>query len=204
MRRGRERPRCCAPGTAPVRAWAERASAGIVVAEVAVSLVMPQWRRCAREDFIRVQDVAPGFTARDVLTGQSPPVIDYPIVRGQGPSGPRSFTISRSRADDSESRPRRQSRFPTLGSLESTSFSIDGRPPCPGRAREAQYAVVTPTIRAMGSRCGKVAGSPRRSRRCPAGDVIRSDGGGNWPNESAIASASASSARRRRQSSGAS
>ena len=166
---------------------------GLVVAEVAVSLVLLSGAAALVRSFIRVQEVPPGFDARGVITAQLLlPSSSTRTFAEQGPGWSAGFHeyLDRARTVPGVEAAAAVSILPLSGAWESTSFSIEGRPALAlGERVEAQYAVVTPDyFRAMRIplREGRGFAPTDRDGAPPVIVISRAMAEANWPNESAI------------------
>jgi predicted permease len=166
---------------------------GLVVIEVAVSLVLLSGATALARSFVRVQQVEPGFDARGVITAQLlAPSSTTRSFAEQGEEWSALFQqyLDRVRTIPGVEAAAAVSVLPLSGAWESTSFTIEGRPvPVPGERVEAQYAVVTPDyFRALRIplREGRTFAATDRTGAPPVVMISREMAEKNWPGESAI------------------
>jgi len=166
---------------------------GLVIAEVALSLVLLAGAAALVHSFTRIQRVAPGFDPRGVLTSQ----VLLPSTRGlsfreEAPRWAGVFTqyLDRVRSIPGVEAAGAVSSLPLSGAWESSSYSVDGKPAQPNGARpEAHYAVASPDyFRAMSIplREGRSFASSDVAASSPVIVVSRSLAEQSWPGESAV------------------
>ena len=166
---------------------------GLVVGEVALSLVLLSGAAGLVQSFLRVQQVAPGFDPRGVITSQMiVPSAGGLSFREEGPrwAGVFSRYLERLEALPGVQAAGAISSLPLSGAWESSSFTVEGRPQPPEGGRpEAHYAVASPDyFRAMGIPLRE--GRPFASSDVPGAPAViivsRSLAERSWPGESAI------------------
>ena len=128
---------------------------GLIVAEIAVSLVLLAGAAALTESFLRIQRVHPGFEPRDAITAQVlVPGTGTLSFREQQPRWARTFGayLERARSIPGVVAAGAVSSLPLSGAWESSSYTVEGREALPAGARpEAHYAVASPEyFRAMG------------------------------------------------------
>ncbi len=166
---------------------------GLVVVEVAVSLVLLSGATALARSFTRVQEVPPGFDANGVITARllvpSSPTRSF---AEQGPAWAAVFEayLDRVRIIPGVDAASAISSLPLSGAWESTSFTIEGRPaPKPGERVEAQYAVASSGyFEAMRIPLleGRGFAATDRSESPSVIAISRAMAERNWPGESAI------------------
>ena len=166
---------------------------GLIVAEVAVSLVLLSGAAALARSFVRVQEVVPGFDADGIITAEvllpSSPARTF-AEQGPGWGATVEEYLGRLRSTPGVEAVAAVSVLPLSGAWESTSFTVEGRSaPKPGERVEAQYAVASPDYFAA-MRIPLLEG--RSFAATDRGDtpavvvVSREMAGRTWPGESAI------------------
>jgi predicted permease len=166
---------------------------GLVVVEVALSLVLLTGAVALARSFVRIQQVAPGFDPRGVVTAlMLAPSSPSQSFAEQGPQWSAIFRAYLERVSvlPGVEAAAAVSVLPLTGAWESTSFTVEGRPaPKPGERVEAQFAVVTPDyFRAMRIPVqeGRVFAPTDRYGTPSVIIVSQRMAEANWPGESAI------------------
>ena len=120
---------------------------GLVVAEVAVSLVLLSGAAALLESFVRLQRVNPGFDGNGVVTAQVlVPASGTLSFQQQRPRWARTFGayLDRARALPGVTSAAAISSLPLSGAWESSTYGVIGTESVPAAARpEAQYAVAS-------------------------------------------------------------
>ncbi|MDQ3743024.1 MAG: ABC transporter permease [Acidobacteriota bacterium] len=128
----------------------KRLRGALVVAEVALSLVLLIGAGLTLKSFARVQSVAPGFSAENVLTAK----INLPNskYRGSQRAAFAEQVLERIRANPQVIAAGAVTHLPLAGNGPTFNFDVDGRPPArPGEEFKAQMRCATPDyFRALG------------------------------------------------------